>query len=106
MKVITKSVIFEGQEFVLIKSAHEGKTYYGTIPCAELDEKGCLKRVLNGAEMRISWEGPAEALENRRRDVVMTRLLDGFQQQGMDMMEAMMAMAQCDEYKKLYNICA
>ena len=102
MKVLTKSVVFEGQEFVLIKSEHEGRTYYGTIPCTELDDHGCLKRVLTGVDMRISWENPAEALENRRRDVVMGRLLDGFKKQGMDTMEAFEAMAQCEEYRQLY----
>lgn len=103
MKVLTKCVVFEGQEFALIKSEHEGKPFWGTIPYTELDSRGCMKRTLNGAEMRISFENAAEALENRRRDVVMSRLLDGFKAQGMDDIEAFMALAKCAEYKALYN---
>ena len=103
MKVLTKSVLFEGQEFVLIQNSHEGRTYYGTIPCTELDSTGRLKRQLNGAEMQISWENPAVALENRRREVVITRLLNGLKSQGIEGMEAFKALQQCEEYQNLYK---
>ena len=103
MKVLTKSVIFENQEFVLIKNQHEGRTYYGTIPCTELDNEGRMKRELNGVQMRISFESAADALNNRRIDVAMTRILDGFKAQGMDIYEAMAAMIQTEEYANLYK---
>lgn len=103
MKVLTKCVVFEGQEFVLIQNEHEGRRYWGTIPRVELDSDGRLKRELNGAHMRISWESPADALNNRRIDVAMSRLLDGFKSQGMDLYEAMKAMVQTEEYKHLYD---
>lgn len=102
MKVLTKCVIFEGQEFVLIQNSHEGRTYYGTIPRTELDESGRMKRELNGVQMLISWESPADALNNRRRGVAMSRIIEGFKAQGMDIYEAMKAMIQTEEYASLY----
>lgn len=62
MKVITKNVVIEGKEFVLIQDQNENfvrvasnqsKIYYGTIPYSELDEQGKLKRQLNGFDMCI-----------------------------------------------------
>lgn len=103
MKVLTTHVIFEGQEFALIRSEHEGKTFWGTIPYTELDASGRMKRELNGIQMRISWESAADALNNRRIDVAMSRILDGFKAQGMDMMQAFEAMIQTEEYRKLYE---
>ena len=102
MKVLTRCVIFEDQKFALIKDQHEGRTFYGTIPYTELDENGRMKRELNGVQMRISWESPADALNNRRIDVAMSRILDGFKAQGMDIYQAMAAMVQTEEYAKLY----
>ena len=102
MKVLTKCVIFEGQEFVLIQNSHEGRTYYGTIPYTELDESGRMKRELNGVQIQISWESPADAMNNRRRDVAMSRILEGYKAQGMDIYQAMAAMVQTEEYARLY----
>jgi len=72
MKVITKCVNIENQEFVLVKfkSNIDGTEWYGTIPYTELDEKGCMKRELNGFEMCIA-ENPAKALD-RRIDMIKT----------------------------------
>lgn len=102
MKVLTKRVNFEGQEFVLIKDTQNGKTFYGTIPYTELDSEGRMKRELNGIQMRISFENAAEALNNRRIAVAGDRILEGFKKQGMDLMQAIEAMAQSEEYKALY----
>lgn len=62
MKVITKTVTIEDKKFVLVQDQSEklkgiadyqDGIYYGTIPYAELDEQGKLKRPLNGLEMCI-----------------------------------------------------
>lgn len=52
MEVVTKCVVIENEKFVLIKDKSEKLTefykngeYYGTIPYAELDEHGKLKRI-------------------------------------------------------------
>ena len=55
MKVLTRSVIIEGEEFVLIKDKHEDREYLGTIPYTELDENGRMKRELNGFEIAIEF---------------------------------------------------
>lgn len=103
MNVLSRNVIFEGQAFALIKGQHDGRTFYGTIPYTELDESGRMKRELNGIQMRISWESAADALNNRRIDVAMSRILDGFKAQGMDIYQAMEAMIQTEEYANLYK---
>lgn len=66
MEVLTKCVILDDEKFVLIKDKSEKLTefykngeFYGTIPYAELDENGKLKRRLNGFEIGI--ENSAEA---------------------------------------------
>lgn len=62
MKVITKTVIIEDKKFVLVQDQNEklkgianyqDGIYYGTIPYAEIDEHGKMKRPLNGFEMCI-----------------------------------------------------
>lgn len=103
MKVLCRDVIFEDQHFVLVREYHEGRPYWGTIPFSELDCDGRMKRELNGVQMRISFESAGDALNNRRIDVALGRLLDGFKAQGMDMMEAMAAMIQTEEYANLYK---
>ena len=73
MEVLTKYVNIENEEFVLISDKREdGVEYYGTIPYSELDEKGRMKRTLNGFEMCISFKSIAEALD-RRYDEIKTR---------------------------------
>lgn len=60
MEVVTKCVIIENEKFVLVKDkkaglpeSYKNGEYYGTIPYAELDEHGKLKRRLNGFEIGI-----------------------------------------------------
>lgn len=102
MKVLTKVVDIDNQEFVLIADTHDGRKYYGTIPYSELDESGRMKRALNGAQMCISFNSPAEAIDNRKRDIVMKRIVERFEAQGLDRMSAVMAMVETEEYKALY----
>lgn len=71
MEVITKCVVIENEKFVLIRDKKEGLPecykngeYYGTIPYAELDEHGKLKRQLNGFEIGIEASA-GEALRYR-----------------------------------------
>lgn len=71
MEVITKCVVIENEKFVLIRDKKEGLPecykngeYYGTIPYAELDEHGKLKRQLNGFEIGIEASA-GEALRSR-----------------------------------------
>ena len=103
MKVLTKCVIFEDQKFFLIEDQHEGRRYWGTIPYSFVGSDGRMVKEINGVQMRMSFESAGDALENRRKDVVMGRLLDGFKAQGMDSYEAMQAMMNCEEYQQLYK---
>ena len=71
MEVVTKCVVIENEKFVLIKDKKAGLPeyykngeYYGTIPYAELDEHGKLKRQLNGFEIGIE-SSAGEALRYR-----------------------------------------
>lgn len=71
MEVVTKCVVIENEKFVLIRDKKEGLPecykngeYYGTIPYAELDEHGKLKRQLNGFEIGIE-SSAGEALRYR-----------------------------------------
>ena len=71
MEVVTKCVVIENEKFVLIRDKKEGLPecykngeYYGTIPYAELDEHGKLKRQLNGFEIGIEASA-GEALRYR-----------------------------------------
>ena len=102
MKVITKYVNIEDKEFYLITDTHEGRKYYGTIPYENTDN-GVLIREMNGAEMCISFESIAEALDNRKKDIIMKDIISKFESQGMDRMEAVMAMIETPEYQALYN---
>ena len=71
MKVITKCVNIENEEFVLVKFTDvNNREWFGTIPYTELNEKGQMKRPLNGFEMCIA-ETIAQALD-RRIDMVKT----------------------------------
>lgn len=62
MKVLTKSVLIEGEEFALIKDNSERGEYLGTIPYTELNEEGRMKRPLNGFEMCIEFINEYESL--------------------------------------------
>lgn len=88
MKVITRCVNIENEEFVLISDVHNGQKYYGTIPYTELTEDGRMKRTMNGAEMAISFENASKALENRKRRVIQDRLIDKYIAEGMSKNDA------------------
>ena len=69
MKVITKHVIIDNNDYALISDNHEGRTYYGTIPYTEVDENGLLKKELNGHDMCISFVSIADAIEERKNRI-------------------------------------
>ncbi len=84
MTVITKKVVIENEEFVLIKDNSANGVYYGTIPYSELDENGKLKRQLNGYDMAIVLlsdsvernESPlVSAIKERQRRILLIGLL-------------------------------
>lgn len=60
LKVMTKLVSIKDESFVLvqIKRNDDGHIFYGTIPYTELDERGCMKRELNGLEMCLCDDIP------------------------------------------------
>lgn len=103
MKVLTKCVEFEGQRFFLIEDEHEGRRYWGTIPYSFIGSDGRMIKEINGIQMRASFESAGDALNNRRKDIVMDRLLSGFMAMGMDEFQAMKAMMACEEYQQLYS---
>ena len=103
MKVLTKCVVFEDQKFFLIEDQHEGRRYWGTIPYSFVGSDGRMIKAINGIEMRMSFESPADALNNRRKDIVMTRLLKGFREMGLSEYDSMVAMMECEEYQQLYS---
>jgi hypothetical protein len=73
MKVITKRVTIEDQEFALVKGEYNGKTYCGTIPYSETDENGKLKRELNGHDMCISFMGIGDAILQRKNRIAVEK---------------------------------
>ncbi len=84
MTVITKKVVIENEEFVLIKDNSANGVYYGTIPYSELDENGKLKRRLNGYDMAIVFlndsvernESPlVSAIKERQRRIPLDRFI-------------------------------
>ena len=84
MKVVTKSVIIENEEFILIRDKHEDREYLGTIPYTELTEDGRMKRALNGFQICIEFLEDYKdlgacingALNNRRRRILTERFLE------------------------------
>lgn len=75
MKVLCKHVLIEGQEFVLIEDKHDEKTmYWGTISYNDLDDKGRIRRMLDGFDMAISLKNPGEAIQRRQVLIVSARL--------------------------------
>lgn len=88
MKVVTKSVMIENEEFVLIKDTDKNYgEYYGTIPYTELDEDGKMKRALNGFEICVE-RTIAEALERRKTDIIRNRKINEYLSMGFDKMTA------------------
>ena len=103
MKIVTRSVIIENKEFYLVSDhTDDGKKYYATIPY-ENTRDGVLIKGMNGLEMCISFEGPAEAIVNRKKSIVMNRIVDRLMGNGLDRMGAVIAMIDDPEYKALYN---
>ena len=88
MKILTKHVVLENEEFVLIQDEHEGQIYYGTIPYTELDENGKMKRPLNGFEIAISFDSIGDALNNRVRKIKQRQLFYKYLIEGMDQEQA------------------
>lgn len=84
MKIVTKSVVIENEEFVLISDTD--KTYgdfYGTIPYTELDDEGKMKRELNGLEMCVG-RTIANALQRRTEYIIRDRAIQKFISMGFD----------------------
>jgi len=84
MKVLTKCVNIDGEEFVLIENTQNDKHFYGTIPYTELDEHGRMKRGLDGFEMVISFVSAADALEQRKRRIKQQKLMAEYIRAGLD----------------------
>lgn len=89
MKVLTKLVEMDNRKFVLIEDDQNGIHFYGTIPYTELNEKGGMKRALNGFEMCISVNSIGEALENRNKQ----NKVDDFKAAGHSKAEVLMFVA-------------
>ena len=73
MKVITRLVNIENEAFVLVYLENYKK--YGTIPYSELNEKGCLKRQLNGLEMNVE-DTIEKCLETTKRHILLSRFIN------------------------------
>lgn len=78
LKVVTKKVLIEGHEFVLISfdSYDEMVKYYGDrtyalIDYKHLDENGRMNKVLTHGEMAPA-SSPAQAIENMRKQLLCT----------------------------------
>lgn len=73
LEVLTRVVDIEDEKFVLVKITRidNNNEFIGTIAYTELDEKGCMKRELNGFDMCLADSIP-HALE-RRTDMILTR---------------------------------
>lgn len=106
MKVITKCVSIENKEFVLIQmeekdiqNINENNRFiigeYGTIDYELLDEKGCLKRAVNGIEMLLS-KTISGAIETRKDQIYLSQYDD------MDDNERMKVVA--DYFKRKYRM--
>lgn len=102
MKVITRSVVIEEQEFVLIENEQDGKKYWGTIPYTEIDENGRMKRTMNGLEMMISFRNAQDAFIRRRNDVILNRLIKKYETEGKTEDDAIIAATKDPEYKALF----
>ena len=73
LQVMTKLVRIKEEKFVLVKITRndDGHIFYGTIPYTELNEKGCMKRKLNGFEMCLCDSIPQALIQ--REDEINTR---------------------------------
>jgi hypothetical protein len=76
LKVLTKMVQIEGEQFVLVSfDASEGlKQYYGDrvfglVNYKHLDERGCLNKPLMNGELAVSAT-PADAISRKQKDLI------------------------------------
>lgn len=89
MKVLAKCVNIMGEEFVLISdNTIDGKQFFGTIPYTELDEKGRMKRGLNGFEMSVDFESIEKAVKRRETDIKIEKLTQKYMKKGIDRLQA------------------
>lgn len=87
MKVITKCVIIENEEFYLISDYdNDGHKYYGTIPYSEVKD-GKMVRALNGFEIAVA-DTIAEAIARREHDLIVARKMKEYLAQGMSKEDA------------------
>ena len=103
MKVITRCVVIEGQEFVLIKDEQNGRKYWGTIPYSVLDENGRMTRAMNGLEMKVSFLSAQDAYNQRRDDIILSRLIAKYEADGTTKEDAILAAISDPEYKALFK---
>ena len=75
LKVLTERVSINEENYVLVElqrtDIENAEKMYGTISYKELDEKGCMKRELNGLEMCCSYDIPHAIM--MREDEIATR---------------------------------
>ena len=102
MKVITKCVVIENKEYVLIENEQDGKKYWGTIPYTEIDEKGRMKRTMNGLEMKVSFKSAQDAYKQRRDEIVFKRLFKKYKAEGKTEDDAIIAAIKDPEYKAIF----
>ncbi len=101
MRIITKYVVIEKQEYVLIENEKDGKKYWGTIPYTEIDEKGRMKRTMNGLEMKVSFKSAQDAYKKRRDEIVFKRLVKKYKEEGKTEDDAIIAAMKDPEYKAM-----
>lgn len=76
MKTIIKKLTLVGERFALVQETKWGKDHqYGTIPYSEIDERGNLRRELNGFEMCVAATSK-EAIESRRDSLLVRKWCD------------------------------
>lgn len=89
VRVITKRVVIEDEEFVLIQDdSADGKKYFGTISYKELDHGGKVKRALNGFDMCISFESIGAAIDRRLRTIKLERYVEQRVKDGISLQDA------------------
>lgn len=74
MRVLTKHVLIEGEDYMLFEDVSKttGYRFFGTISYGDLEETEYgykAKREMCNAEMCVSFKNVAEALERRKHEV-------------------------------------
>ena len=73
MKTIIKKLTLVGERFALVQETKWGKDHqYGTIPYSEIDERGNLRRELNGFEMGVAATSQKAIASRRDSRIVRT----------------------------------